>query len=154
MFEYKEQYEQVIEHSKERVVMEQYLELFEEFCDVLCINNFSQKGLHTLVFMDDTTNSKLLTEKSYVFSLLSENRQPRVSFFLCIQFWKGVNASLKPNINTLYLFGTFSKQQVSYILSQIHLNMNVNQFFDTIYRKLSLRNHVIIDSDSGEFKIV
>ena len=145
---YKEYYEKIIEQD---VVDDLTDDLVEEFQQVLKIKDFSERGLHTLIFIDDCVFSSLLTQKSYVTSLLSENRQPRLSFFLSIQFWKGLIPSIKPNINTLFVFGSFSKQQLSYILQQIPLNTSFDVFHQ-MYRQLNNRCHVIIDTDEGCYR--
>jgi hypothetical protein len=124
----------------------------EDLLHSLAVQDFSIKGLHTIIFNDDSANSRLLKPNSYICSLLSENRQSRFTFFINIQYWKGINASIKPNINLLFIFGTFSKQQISYILQQVPLETPFEEFYE-MYRHLSLRDIVIINCDNGRYKI-
>jgi hypothetical protein len=109
----------------------------ENLLNILARPDFSVIGLYTIIFLDDSANSRLLKPNSYICSLLSENRQPRFTFFINIQYWKGINASFKPNINLLFIFGIFSKQQIVYM-----------------HRHLSLRDKVIISCDNGRYKII
>jgi hypothetical protein len=109
---YKTVYEKIDEESEE---LEE--EDVEDRLHFLAVSDFSVKGLHTIIFLDDSANSRLLKPNAII-SLLSENRQPRFTFFINIQYWKGIYASIKPNINLLFIFGTFSKQQINYILQQ------------------------------------
>jgi hypothetical protein len=115
-------------------------------------SDFSVKGLHTIIFLDDSANSRLLKPNSYICSLLSENQQPRFTFFINIRYWKGINASIKPNVNLLFILGTFSKQQINYILQQVPLESPFEEFYE-MYRHLSLRDKVIINCDNGRYKI-
>jgi hypothetical protein len=147
---YKTLYEKIVDNEEN---LETYTEEnIEDLLATLAVNNFNVKGLHTLIFLDDSANSKLLKSGSYISSLLSENRQPRLTFFINIQFWKGISTSIKPNINLLFIFGTFSKQQVNYILQQIPLETPFEIFFD-MYTCLKLRDKVIINCDTGEYKV-
>jgi hypothetical protein len=146
---YKERYEQTIEKHviEEMMAVPEYMEAFQT---ILHVNDFHVAGLHTLIFIDDASHAKALKPHSYVTSLLSENRQPRFSFFICIQFWKALNPSVKPNINTIFLFGTFSRSQISYILQQIPMNISIDEFSEQ-YQRLTLQESAIIDCDTGEF---
>ncbi|GMO13018.1 MAG: hypothetical protein Ta2E_01860 [Mycoplasmoidaceae bacterium] len=51
-------------------------------------NDFSVKWLHIIIFLDDSAKSKLLKSDSYVSYLFSENRLPRLTFLLTINFGK------------------------------------------------------------------
>jgi hypothetical protein len=146
---YKEKYEKTIENQviEEMMAVPEYMEVFQT---ILRVNDFHVSGLHTLIFIDDAVHVKILKPNSYVTSLLSENRQPRFSFFICIQFWKALNPSVKPNINTIFLFGTFSRSQISYILQQIPMNISIDEFYQQ-YQHLKLQESAIIDCDTGEF---
>jgi hypothetical protein len=93
-----------------------------------------------------------LKPNSYICSLLSENKQPTFTFFINIQYWKGINASIKPNINLLFIFGRFSKQLISYILQQVPLETPFEECYE-MYRHLSLRDKVIINCDNVRYKI-
>jgi hypothetical protein len=111
---YKTLYEKILNNEED---LENYSEEdIEDLLTTLAVDNFDVKGLNTLIFLDDSANSKLLKSGSYISSVLSENRQPRLTFFINIQYLKGISASIKPNINLLFIFGTFLKQQVNYIL--------------------------------------
>jgi hypothetical protein len=125
---YKTLYEKLVANEEDT---ENYSEEdIEDLLTTLAVNNFDIKSLHTLIFLDDSASSKLLKSGSYISSLLSENRQPRLTFFINIQFWKGISTSIKPNITLLLIFDTFSKQQVNYILQQIPLETPFEIFYD------------------------
>jgi hypothetical protein len=148
---YKTVYEKIISNEENMNEMEEK-DIEHVLVFSLARSDFSVTGLHTIIFLDDSANSRLLKPNSYNCSLLSENRQPRFTFFINIQYWKGKNASIKPNINLLFIFGTFSKQQISYILQQVPLETSFEEFYE-MYRHLSLRDKVIINCDNGRYKI-
>jgi hypothetical protein len=145
---YKTVYEKIAEGDEELDEMEE-----EDLLNSLARSDFSVKGLHTIIFLDDSANSRLLKSNSYICSLLSENKQPRFTFFINIQYWKGINVPIKLNINLLFIFRTFSKQQISYILQQGSLETPFEEFYE-IYRHLSLRDKVIFNCDNGRYKII
>jgi hypothetical protein len=92
---YKTLYEKIV--NEEDIENNSEIDI-EDLLSSLAVNNFEVKGLHTLIFLDDSANRKRLKSGSYISSLLSENRQPRLTFFINIQFWKGISTSIKPNI--------------------------------------------------------
>jgi hypothetical protein len=147
---YKTIYEQIVSGECDENIDDESVSLL---LNSLAVSDFSIKGLHTIIFLDDSVNNKLLKSNSYICSLLNENRQPRFTFFINIQYWKGINASIKPNINLLFIFGTFSKQQINYILQQIPLETHFEEFYEK-YRHLTLRDKVIINCDNGRYKII
>jgi hypothetical protein len=58
----------------------------QDLLNALAVPDFSVKRLHTIIFLDDSANSRLLKPNSYICSLLSANRQPRFTFFINIQY--------------------------------------------------------------------
>jgi hypothetical protein len=146
---YKTAYEKIVEGVDEDLDEQDEQDLLNS----LAVPDFSIKSLHTITLLEDSVNSRLLKPNSYICSLLSENRQPRFIFFINIQYWKGINASIKPNFNLLFIFGTFSKQQINYILQQVPLETPFEEFYE-MYRHLSLRGKVIINCDNGRYKII
>ena len=150
---YKEWYEKVIEENKANLIKTEHPDLFEEFKEVLGIDDFKVRGLQTLVFLDDSANASYLKPKSYITSLLSENRQPRITFFINIQYWKSLGTFIKPNINTLFIFGAFSSQQVRYITQQIPMQVTFEEFMSD-YRQLDNHDHIVLDCDSGKYKMI
>jgi hypothetical protein len=148
---YKTVYEKIIEGDED--VNEMNEEDIGDLLNSLGRSDFSVKGLHTIIFLDDSANSRLLKPNSYICSFLSGNCLPRFIFFINIQYWKGINAFIKPNINFLFIFGTFTKQQISYILQQVPLESPFEEFYE-MYRHLSLRDKEIINCDNWRYKII
>ena len=113
--------------------------------ETLHIDNFESDMLHTLILLEDIANNKLLKhDTSYFSHLLTTCRHNHITFFLNVQFWKSLSSTIKSNVSTVYVFGTFSRQQLSYILYQIPISVNFNELYKE-YQKLSKNNKMIID---------
>ena len=81
----------------------------EDLLSTLGVTDFETKHHHTLVFYDDALNVFKNT-KSKIFTLLFENRHGNITYFLNIQDPQRIDASVKSNIDSLWLFGGFSPQ--------------------------------------------
>ncbi len=115
------------ERLKDKVSQEQKDDLF----DVLKVENFEKKFLHTILLFDVISNSKLFSsEESFFSQLLRRCRHTNVTFFLLIQGWKGVKPHIKNEITTLYIFPGFNKQQIRYIYSQSASCYDFNEFYE------------------------
>lgn len=125
----------------------------ETMMDVLQIEDYSRPYLHTLVLLDDIANSPLLTKPTtYLNSLMTQCAHINMSFFLAVQYWKGLPAALKSQTSMIYLFGGFNKQQVRYMLSQIALEDPFEVIWPK-YTKLKNRDFMTIDTIAGEYSI-
>ena len=151
LLDYKQLYYEVRNNNlMNDIIDEQKEQIFE----TLHIDNFESDMLHTLILLEDIANNKLLKhDTSYFSHLLTTCRHNHITFFLNVQFWKSLSSTIKSNVSTVYVFGTFSRQQLSYILYQIPISVNFNELYKE-YQKLSKNNKMIIDCNNGLFKIV
>ena len=150
LIEYKNMYHQIIaEGTNEGVDPDEEQTMF----DVLDISDYSRPYLHTLVLLDDIANSPLLKkETSYLNSLMTQCAHINMSFYLAVQYWKGLPAALKSQTSMIYLFGGFNKQQVRYMLTQINLEDPFEDVWPK-YMKLKNRDYMTIDTIAGSYKI-
>ena len=76
---------------------------------------------HTVVLLDDCAFlfDKHTRENKDLWKLLFENRQPKITYFLTMQDPKGMDSSLKEALDSVWLFGGFSKHKFSYLLQAI-----------------------------------
>ena len=151
ILEAKQQYNSIKKQGIENDIDPTYTdEIFEK----LGINDFSRPYLHTLVLLDDIANSSMLTKStSTMNNLMTQCAHINCSFFLAVQFWKGLPASLKSQATTIYLFGGFSKEQVRYILRQITLQNPFDVVFDE-YKALDFQDYMYIDIVESQYTIV
>ena len=125
----------------------------ETMMDVLQVEDYSRSYLHTLVLLDDIANSPLLTKPTtYLNSLMTQCAHINMSFFLAVQYWKGLPAALKSQTSMIYLFGGFNTQQVRYMLSQIALEDPFEVIWPK-YTKLKNRDFMTIDTIAGDYSI-
>ena len=126
----------------------------QEMFDALGINNFNRDYLHTLILLDDIANSPLLTKPTtYLNSLMTQCAHINCSFFLAVQYWKGLPSAIKSQCAVIYMFGGYPKQQVRYMLSQICLE----DPFDEIWKKyqpLKNKDFFVVDCIAGTYRLV
>lgn len=124
----------------------------DELFDVLHIDGFDNKYLHTIVLFDDISNSKLFSnETSYFSQLLRRCRHTNMTFFLLIQGWKGLKPHIKNEITTLFIFPCFNKQQLRYIYSQSASNLCFDDFYEKYSQIMQLKT---VESDTHPYMVI
>ena len=114
----------------------------KDMFELLHVDNFDRKTLHTLILFDDISNSKLFKDEgSYFSQLIRRCRHINFSFFLLIQGWKGLKPHIKNEISTLFIFPNFNFQQLSYIYSQSASNLSTKEFRDMYFQMQSIKNN-------------
>ena len=125
-------------------------ELFES----LHIDDFSRDHLHTLIMLEDATNSKALRKAdSYINDLLTRCAHTQFSFFILIHYWKALTTNIKANLSTIYIFGGYSRQQLQYMLYQMAITSSLKELFP-VYNSMPRYSKLAIDCNTGDFKIM
>lgn len=133
------------EGLEDKIIDEQKADMFRN----LKVNNFRASMLHTLILFEDIANNKLLAnDKSYFNNLMTTCRHNHLSFFLNVQFWKSLSTTIKSNVSTVFVFGTYSKQQLQYITHQITMNKSFDEVYD-VYKLMNKHAKIIIDCNKG-----
>lgn len=150
LLEYKRFYDFIkAEHLENRIVDEQVDEVFE----VLHINDWKRKWLHTLMIFNDIAKSKLLKRPDGYFNqLFPICRHIQCSFFLNVQFWKSIQTEIKANITTAFIFGGFSRQQFLYIIHQLPVSVGTDELFN-VYKQLSKNEKMIINCETTDIAV-
>ena len=148
---YKALYDEIKnEHLESKIEQSQVDELYE----VLHIKSFSAPILHTMFLFDDVSNNILFKQdSSYCNSLVSICRKIHTSFFMTIQYWKGVSPNIKANVTSAFIFGRFSKQQFRYICSQISTSIPFDELYNQ-YSQLNASDKLIINNRTNEIDVV
>ena len=137
-------------HLESKIEQSQVDELYE----VLHIKSLSAPILHTMFLFDDVSNNILFKQdSSYCNSLVSICRKIHTSFFMTIQYWKGVSPNIKANVTSAFIFGRFSKQQFRYICSQIATSIPFDELYNQ-YSQLNASDKLIINNRTNEIDIV
>jgi len=148
--EWKELYNEIHKNNLgDKIVEKQKKELFER----LHINDFSRPVLHTLIYIEDASETPILKKKkSYIKELMTQCRHINCSFFLIIHFWKALeDPGIKTQVTTLSVFGGYCKQQITYILSQIFTSADRDEVWAN-YKRLRKHEKMVIDSRAGTVK--
>jgi hypothetical protein len=150
ILEYKQLYNRVkAEHLENKIIDEQV----QELRDSLMIKDLRQPFLHTILFFEDTANSPLFKKPTQFFpQLVAKCRHVGCSFFFAVQFWKSLPTELKANVSTIYIFPSYSKQQLHYILYQIPLSETFDVIYE-IYQKLGPHDKIIVDAINGNIQV-
>jgi len=142
ILKWKQFYNQVKEnHWENRISDKQIDEMFTK----LHINNMRLPSLHTLIFFEDAANSPLFKSKeNYFNTLLAKLAHVQCSVFLAVQFWKSLPTEFKANASTVFLFPGFSKEQITYLLRQVPVDIEREEFWAG-YSQLGEHQKVIIN---------
>ena len=111
-----------------------------------CLNYDGNELPHTIIIFDDCMG--LFSKDTSLSKRLFENRQARITYFLLLQDGNGVNSKMKSNINTLVLFGGFSKQRLNVLFYQLP----PNDFNYDAYTRMRANDAIIIDLGDGSVR--
>lgn len=76
---------------------------------------------HTIVLLDDCQNmfEHKNIRNAELFSLLFQNRQPKITYFLTEQDAKDIDSSLKQNVDSVWVFGGFTERRFNYLMRDV-----------------------------------
>ena len=101
---------------------------------------------HTLCLLDDCQDRFLhrTPANAELWRLLFENRQPKITYFLTMQDPKGIDTSLKENLDSAWLFGGFSFHKFKYLLTSIQHDFHPKALWEA-YNDLTKNQALIFD---------
>ena len=101
---------------------------------------------HTIVLLDDCQDrfAKRTPANQELWRLLFENRQPKITYFLTMQDPKGIDSSLKENLDSAWLFGGFSDWKFKYLLRSIQNDFSPLELWE-IYNELTKHQALVFD---------
>jgi hypothetical protein len=100
----------------------------------------------TVVLYDDAINVFADRKYKVLLDLLFQNRQPRITYFLCMQDVFSLPPQIKRNLDTCILFGGYTdSQMISILLRQLSSGSESNKEIAKIYSQLSNRESLIFD---------
>jgi hypothetical protein len=102
---------------------------------------------HTAILMDDAINVLCETKFKPVRDLLFQNRQPRLTVFICVQDIFGIPVQLRRNCDTIFIFaGMTDRMAFGMMLNQLGLRGQVNW---EQYQKLPRRSILVVNYQTG-----
>jgi hypothetical protein len=115
----------------------------DELFATLDINEWQPSIPHTIILLDDAIN--VLKDNKYkeVRDLLFQNRQPRLTVFICVQDIFGVPVQLRRNCDTVFIFaGMTDKMAFGMMLNQLGISGLVS--WDQ-YKMIPYRGVLVVD---------
>jgi hypothetical protein len=147
---YKNLYKEIIENDLQDKIEDSQR---EEIFSVLQINDFSLPSLHTIVYFEDTSNNPLFKKPTLYFpQLFATYRHIGCSFYFAVQYWKSLPTELKSNATNIFIFSSYSKQQLHYILSQTPQKYTFDQIYAE-YQRLDAHGKMVVNAETGNIVI-
>jgi hypothetical protein len=136
----KSAYEEVLNKElQDEVSDETQMDLFE----TLYLDDWTDQTPHTVVLLDDAINVLKDTKFKDLKNLLFQNRQPRLTIFICAQDIFGVPIQIRRNCDAVWIFaGMTDKTMFGMMMSQ--LGINGKDIWDE-YSELGFRDILIIN---------
>ncbi|KAA6359261.1 MAG: hypothetical protein EZS28_045212 [Streblomastix strix] len=123
----------------------------QEILTTIGAENFKMKYPHTLVLFDDAM-SVFKNKQLPLFKMLFKNRQPRITYFLCLQDIIGLDASIEANVDTIYFFGGFNRQKFNLFYYQSSISFDKDKVWEQ-YINLTKRQALIVQYSNDGTKI-
>jgi hypothetical protein len=107
---------------------------------------------HTFVFLDDAINILKDTKFKKLQNLLFQNRQPRLTIFICVQDVFGVPIKIKRNCDSIWIFAGLTDRNAFGMMAR-HLGIdNVQETWEN-YKELDYRDALIINYNSNGIEL-
>jgi hypothetical protein len=98
---------------------------------------------HTVLLLDDAINILKDGKHKILANLLFQNRQPRITVFICVQDIFGVPVKIRRNCDAIWIFaGMTDRMAFGMMCSQ--LGLNAKELWET-YRQLDPRGAMIVE---------
>ena len=148
LIDYKQAYDEIkFKHLENKITDECRDDIFEH----LHINDFSMKSIHTLIVYDDA-QEVFKKPSSQEFKWLLQNRQPKITYILNIQDWKGISPELKANIDSVWVFGGYARNRYCYIYNQLSCPVDRDTLYN-FYSRLPKREALIFSYNKDGMNI-
>ena len=128
----------------------------EELTEVLGDNIKSSNDVfHTIVLLDDCAFlfEKRTKSNRDLWRMLLENRQPNITYFLTQQDPKGLDTALKECLDTVWIFGGFTRRKFAYMCSSIPHDHDYEALWRQ-YSQLSKNQAMLFKNDIDGVKII
>ncbi|GHU18839.1 hypothetical protein FACS189472_07740 [Alphaproteobacteria bacterium] len=136
-------YEQIIEKNLTTEVTDRCK---KDLLKAVDVTHFGDRTPGTVVLYDDAINIFKSMKNKPLLDLLHQNRQPKITYFLCMQDGFALPPQVKRNLDTCILFGGFNySQMLNILLRQLNSSSTDNNELGRIYRSLTNREGIIFD---------
>jgi hypothetical protein len=143
-------YEQMLSNKLEDEITEETKELL---LDTLELDDFIDYVPNTAILMDDAIN--ILKESKYkkLTNLIFQNRQPRFTFFICVQDTFGIPPCIKRNVDSVWIFaGMTDRTTFGMMIRQFGISTPSTEVWD-FYSELGFHDAMVLDYEAGGVKL-
>jgi hypothetical protein len=139
----KSAYEETIEKGLTNEVTERCK---QDLLKAVDVQEFGDKTPGTVVLYDDAINIFKSTRNKPLLDLLHQNRQLKITYFLCMQDGFALPPQVKRNLDTCVIFGGFNdSQMLGMLLRQLNSSSVSNDQLTRLYKDLSNREGLLFD---------
>lgn len=118
----------------------------KDLINALDLSCFGEPTPGTVILYYDAINIFKSPKNKVLLDLLHQNRQPRITYFLCLQDAFALPPQVKRNLDTCVIFGGYNDtQMLSILFRQLNSSTQNNQTITQIYSKLSNREGLMFD---------
>jgi hypothetical protein len=108
----------------------------------LDITDWRSEVPHTIILLDDAINVLKDSRFKPFRDLLFQNRQPRLTIFICVQDLFGVPVQIRRNCDTVFLFaGMTDKMAFGMATNQLGINLSWEEYNELGYRGVVIINY-------------
>jgi hypothetical protein len=139
----KDAYNQVIEKGLANDIIE---ECRRDLFEAVDLDRWVGMTPSTVVLYDDAINSFKRTKNKILLDLLFQNRQPKITYFLCMQDGFSLPPQVKRNLDSCMLFGGYTdRMAVSMLLRQLNSSDVDDKRLMSVYVTLGNRDAILFD---------
>ena len=145
--------DKTFEYFKDQIAIPIYYVEFNDFSKTFVEYLNTKVGEHHIYDIFEDASFLFEFENKELFNFFCRLRHYRVTFWMNIHFWKSLNASLKTQISSIYLFPGFYKQNLRYIFNQLACNIDP-KILEGLYFSLKKHQCLWICNDNGKASII
>jgi hypothetical protein len=150
IMEAKTAYEQILTKNLQNETTE---ESKEDILRTLELNDFVDYIPNTAILMDDAINILKESKHKKLTNLIFQNRQPRFTFFICVQDSFGVPTCIKGNLDTAWIFaGMTDRTTFGMMIRQLGLTTPSAEVWE-FYISLGFHDAMVLDYEPGGIKV-
>jgi hypothetical protein len=139
----KDAYDQVIEKGLKNVVTD---ECKQDLLTSVDLENWTAITPCTVILYDDAINSFKQSYNKPLLDLLFQNRQPKITYFLCMQDGFALPPQIKRNLDSCMLFGGYTdKMAIQNMFRQLNSSNTDNKKLLSIYLSIDNRDALLFD---------
>jgi hypothetical protein len=118
-------------------------EVKEDLFSTLDLDDWQTECPHTAILLGDAINLLKDSRFKELRNLLFQNRQPRITIFICAQDIFGIPIQIRRNCDTIWIFAGFTDKMM-FGMTMGHLGLNGKEIWEP-YSKLALGDALIVN---------